>query len=166
MSQGHDLGTLAEQTKYSESIQNSMRVPSCISLHGGEWDQKQANKFEKIQLQTPPDTLKLDDSLYWVDNRREKEMDYDDYADGISIVSPAEEVPTEINTTQYDLEMEKVDLDEMNEVEKLRHQMFKVNRRITKLERINSDLENTNKYSFYISVAALTFSLCSLLFRH
>jgi hypothetical protein len=93
-------------------------------------------------------------------------MDYDDYADGISIVSPAEEVPTEINTTQYDLEMEKVDLDEMNEVEKLRHQMFKVNRRITKLERINSDLENTNKYSFYISVAALTFSLCSLLFRH
>ena len=68
MSQGHDLGTLAEQTKYSESIQNSMRVPSCISLHGGEWDQKQANKFEKIQLQTPPDTLKLDDSLYWVNN--------------------------------------------------------------------------------------------------
>jgi len=70
-----------------------------------------------------------------------------------------------MDTVQYN-QNQSLGFDEMNEVEKLRHQMFKVNRRITKLERINLDLEKSNKYSMYISAAAFTVSLYVLLFRY
>ena len=55
--------------------------------------------------------------------------------------------------------------DQMSEVEKLRHQMFKVNRRITKLERLNSSLIEQKQIATYIAIAALSLSVFTLLVR-
>ena len=55
--------------------------------------------------------------------------------------------------------------DQMSEVEKLRHQMFKVNRRITKLERLNSTLIEQKQIATYIAIAALSISVFALLIR-
>lgn len=65
MSEAH-LRRLVDETRYSENIQSSMRVPSCISLQGDKNEERESFEKEKIILQTPPDTLKLDDSNYWV----------------------------------------------------------------------------------------------------
>ena len=61
------LRRLHDQTRYSENIQAAMRVPSCISLQEQEFEPC-ADKADENQilLQTPPDTLRLDDSNYWV----------------------------------------------------------------------------------------------------
>ena len=60
------LHRLVDQTRYSENIQASMRVPSCISLQGQEQEVPEKIDETQILLQTPPDTLRLDDSNYWV----------------------------------------------------------------------------------------------------
>lgn len=70
-----------------------------------------------------------------------------------------------IDTVQYNNQTKTAVFDDMSEVEKLRNQMFKVNRRITKLERTNLDLDQSSRYALYISVAAVTFSLCTFIFR-
>ena len=59
------LRRLVDETRFSENIQSSMRVPSCISLHGDK-DEITFHETQKITLQTPPKLLKLDDSNYWV----------------------------------------------------------------------------------------------------
>ena len=55
--------------------------------------------------------------------------------------------------------------DEMSDLQKLRNQMFKVNRRLTKIERLNRDLDQTARYALYTAVAALSFSLVAAILR-
>lgn len=53
----------------------------------------------------------------------------------------------------------------MSDLQKLRNQMFKVNRRLTKIERLNRDLDQTARYALYTAVAALSFSLVAAILR-
>ena len=73
---------------------------------------------------------------------------------------------TLLDTVQFNEAMNTaMFVDEADDVQKLRHQMFKVNRRLTTLERHNKELERKSVLTNLVSLAALTFSLCVLVFR-
>jgi len=73
---------------------------------------------------------------------------------------------TLLDTVQFNEAMNAaMFVDEADDVQKLRHQMFKVNRRLTTLERHNKELERRSVVTNLVSLAALTFSLCVLVFR-
>ncbi|CAG5085339.1 Oidioi.mRNA.OKI2018_I69.PAR.g10869.t2.cds [Oikopleura dioica] len=176
-----DLRALADGKKYSETIQAAMRVPSCISLQGFDSDDSPVHEkkpFEKIILRTPPTTLKLDDSSCW--NLRNSKGPGDPAPSARQLVDKSmlqlkENLPMEggiepasdgdVFLSENSQVMDSSFFDQMSEVEKLRHQMFKVNRRITKLERLNSSLIEQKQIATYIAIAALSLSVFTLLVR-
>lgn len=118
---------------------------------------------ERIELNTPPKKLSLDDSNFF--NARLK-----DYKKEVSKYRISEDGDAE-SDGERDLEYEEsemnrsqasgLSLDEMSETDKLRHQMFKVNRRIAKLEMTNLELSKKTNWSIFISSAAVS---CAVLF--
>ncbi|CBY15611.1 unnamed protein product [Oikopleura dioica] len=176
-----ELRHLADGKKYSESIQAAMRVPSCISLQGFDSDDSplhEKKSFEKIILRTPPTTLKLDDSDCWNTTRNTKgdpapsarqfvDKSIPQMKENLPVVGGAIEHASDgdVFLSESSQVMDSSFFDQMSEVEKLRHQMFKVNRRITKLERLNSTLTEQKQIATYIAIAALSISVFTLLIR-
>ncbi|CBY36027.1 unnamed protein product [Oikopleura dioica] len=154
---------------------------SCISLQGFDSDDSplhEKKSFEKIILRTPPTTLKLDDSDCWNTTRNTKgdpapsarqfvDKSIPQMKENFPVVGGAIEHASDgdVFLSESSQVMDSSFFDQMSEVEKLRHQMFKVNRRITKLERLNSTLTEQKQIATYIAIAALSISVFTLLIR-
>merc|ERR1711962_850088 len=97
---------------------------------------------DPIKLDAPPKTLSLDDSNFF-NNRLE------DYNKGYGKYKiPEENDQTELEEDLNASDISNLSLDKMSETDKLRTQMFKVNRRLAKLENENGQLRRNNKFAF------------------
>jgi len=110
-----------------------------------------------IKLSTPPNKLSLDDSNFF--QRRLK--DYKSELENIQSANEDEDIVPKSDQSEADLDQGicNLSLDEMTETDKLRHQMFKVNRRLAKLELTQAQLNRRNNGSILVAVLALGASI-------
>jgi len=106
---------------------------------------------DHIELRTPPKVIKLDDSNIWGLNSTQIQPS--------AAVAPQMRSYNSINEDYFD-----GDLDSTEEVDKLRRQMYKVTRRLTKLEKMDeiksrqiAALKAASTCSILIAAAAVTF---------
>lgn len=127
-----------------------MKIPSHIGPNGLSpvkyEDSESEHDSDPIELATPPKVIKLDDSNIWAYNSPTQD-----------VRNKRREHDTTLDTDFDTLNSEYFDgaLDPATEVEKLRRQMYKVNRRLTKLEKQYSDADRTSKIRFYFGFAAI-----------
>merc|ERR1712142_481383 len=138
------------QTTPPRTPANFMKIPSHIGPNGISpvkyEDSESDNESDPIELATPPKVIKLDDSNIWAYNSPKQD-----------VRNFTKEKDTTLDTDFDTLNSEYFDgaFDTATEVEKLRRQMYKVNRRLTKLEKQISDGDRNSKIRFYCGFVAI-----------
>jgi len=159
-------------------IGNSMKIPRRISYgnrkvaagdnyfsagteHFNPWPIIQS-RGDAVQIQTPPRTLRVNglstNEYNDLKNAERRSKTTHDLQSLTSKYPQYREADTFNPLRQYDFDEEQLlaDLDATSEVEKLRQQNFKLNRRITKLEKERSD---ERLQHFTVSLLLLSISL-------
>jgi len=116
---------------------------------------------DSIMLRTPPKKLSLDDSNYFNERLKDyknefKQNNLPDFEEEID-----SRVTSDLDTTVFEADYEKeanLSLDEMSETDKLRNQMFKVNRRLAKLEIENDRIKRKANLGIFCAVGAIIMS--------
>jgi len=145
-------------------IGNSMKIPRRIS-YGNRKVAAGDSYFsagDGVQIQTPPRTLRVNglstNEYNDLKNAERRSKTTHDLQSLTSKYPQYREADTFNPLRQYDFDEEQLlaDLDATSEVEKLRQQNFKLNRRITKLEKERSD---ERLQHFTVSLLLLSISL-------